>query len=151
MNMYVSSAKYRDACESGKVIYSSFYRTLLLLNKVLLKKIDLKNYFNKYEIHKFILCGCNDVTELFLELCNEYKLEPSFLIDDNPKKNRKKYNKYDIYNYEMLLEKENVDLIIVMSNYNFIEIAEKIHNYGIKYSKIISIEELLANIICCSN
>lgn len=151
MNMYVSSAKYRDACESGKVIYSSFYRTLLMLNKVLLKEIDLKNYFAKYEICEFVLYGCNDVTELFLELCNKYKIKPIFFIDDNPKKNKEKYSQYSIFNCEILAQKKDIDLIVVMSNYNFNEVAEKIHSYGIEYSRIISIEELLANIICCNN
>lgn len=151
MDMYVSSAKYRDACESGKVIYASFYRTLLLLNKVLLKKIDLKQYFEEYEIHNFVLCGCNDVTELFLKLCDEYVLKPDFIIDDNLKKNKMKYNKYDIQKYDILSEKKDMNLIIVMSNYNFNEVAEKIHTYGIKFSKIISIEEFLANMICWDN
>lgn len=147
MNMYDSSVKYRDACESGKIIYSSFYRTLLMLSKVQLKEIDINKYMKDNSISKFILYGCNDITVLFAELCEKWGRFPEYITDTRP------YRFQNLVKNKIVLPDtvktyNDVDMIIVMSNYNFNEIAVKLHSFGIDYNNIISIEEFLANILC---
>lgn len=148
MNMYNCSAKYRDACESGKVIYASFYRTLLMMNKIQVRNIDIKHIMQSKSVFKYSLYGCNDVTELFLELCKKYGCIPDIIIDTNPGKYRGKYSGYAVHNIDFLRQNHYFDLLIVMSNYNFNEVAVQLHGFGIEYARIISIEEFLAILLC---
>lgn len=146
MKMYSSSNKYRDACDSGKEIYSSFYRTLLLLNKVQLKQININKYFEQKDIKHFVLYGCNDVTEIFYALCKKNRKKPDYIIENNIKKYKGLYPDIDLSNN--VETDEEIDCFIVMSNYNFNRIAKEMNDKGVPFQQIISIEELLAGMLC---
>lgn len=149
MNMYDCSAKYRDACESGKVIYASFYRTLLMLNKVYIRNINICEFMKKHQVHNFTLFGCNECTELFLDLCSHAGIKPEYIVEPNFNKYRmKQYLPYNLIKGRDWSAIQNSDLTIVMSNYNFNQIAKELNNIGISYNKIISIEEFLATLLC---
>ena len=145
--MYNCSAKYRDACDSGKVIYASFYRTLLMLNKLQLKQIDIKKHLMQEEIGQIALYGCNDVTELLVELLTQNNFLEFELYDENPSKSKGKYPTIKIHNAHEIAEQKECNLWIVMSNYNFNEIAEQLFLQKVDYSKIISVEEFLATFL----
>lgn len=146
MRMYCSSAKYRDACESGKMIYASFYRTLLLLNQVQLRMKNIDEYLQKNNVHRFVLWGCNDVTEIFLKLCEKWQNKPAYIIEDNVSKYQRIYKNYKLVPLQDI--QNDFDYVIVMSRYNFNQIAQQAHQKGIAYRQIISIEEFLAGLLC---
>lgn len=149
MNMYDCSTKYRDACESGKIIYASFYRTLLMLNKVQIRSINISEFMEKHQVCSFTLFGCNDCTEIFLELCIQAGIKPEYIVEPNYNKYRmKQYLSYNLIKDGDWGEIQGSDLVIVMSNYNFNQIAKGLNNIGISYNKIVSIEEFLATLLC---
>ena len=145
--MYSCSKNYRDACESGKIIYASFYRTLVMLNKVQLLNIDINQYLEKNLVQRFCLYGCNDITKLFLQYCEKHDHKPDFIIDSRPNRYECEYPDYAIQKPEDMIGKISDELVIVMSNYDFNEIATSLHSSGIPYSQIISIEELLSSLL----
>lgn len=147
MNMYNCSAKYRDACDSGKVIYASFYRTLLMLNRLQLTHIDIKKYLKQEGIGRIALYGCNDVTELLVDLLRLNHFSEVELYDENPSKNQGKYPALKIYSTHEIANQKEYDLWIVMSNYNCNEIAEKLFLHKVDYSRVISVEEFLATLL----
>lgn len=147
MNMYDSSAMYRDACESGKVIYASFYRTLLMLCKVLIDNVNISEYMRKHEIKEYMLYGCNECTEILLSVCAREKKLPKYIVDANYQKYKTKYSKFNLIKTEDLKTIDIPDLIIIMSNYNFNEVAKNLNSIGIAYDKIISIEEFLSTLL----
>lgn len=145
--MYDSSAMYRDACESGKVIYASYYRTLLMLCKVLTNDISIRQYMLEHNIHEYMLYGCNECTEALLSVCSKEENLPKYIVDANYQRYRVKYSKFNLIKIEDLKTIDALDLIIIMSNYNFNQIAQNLKGLGIHYNKIISIEEFLATLL----
>ena len=147
MNMYDSSAMYRDACESGKVIYASFYRTLLMLCKVLTNDISIRQYMLAHNIQEYMLYGCNECTEALLSVCSKEENLPTYIVDANYQRYRAKYSRFNLVKIEDLKSIDTLDLIIIMSNYNFNQIAKDLNHLGIQYDEIISIEEFLATLL----
>lgn len=142
--MYRGSAKYRDACDSGKLIYASYYRTLLELNKVQMYGYDVNVFLQKREITKYALVGCNDVTAIFAEL---FLAKNSVIYEVNPSRHRGNYKNCILRDYNELGKDDSIQLYIVMSNYNFNEQMEILAEKNISVSRIISVEELLADVI----
>lgn len=145
--MYDSSAMYRDACESGKIIYASYYRTLLMLCKVLTNDISIHQYMLAHNIQEYMLYGCNECTEALLSVCSKEEHLPTCIVDANYQRYRVKYSKFNLVKIEDLKSIDTLDLVIIMSNYNFNQIAKNLNHIGIHYNKIISIEEFLATLL----
>ena len=146
--MYRSSARYKDACEVGKIEYAASYRTLLWWVMIRQDNIALANKLIEEGYTELILMGAGDLCDLFLREISGTKINLAGIIEDNIKKYGSKYKKNNICCLaDVSLDFLEGKKIIVMYRDKFNTCVEQLQNKGVKIEDIISIEELMSYIL----